>query len=86
MLKALREWLKVSPNPDFVLVNVKTGSPMSSLQITQNLTRLFKTHFDKSVGTTLLRHIVLTERFGKQLQDMEALADMGHDVQTALRI
>ena len=39
------------------------------------MTRLFKTHFDKSVGTTLLRHIVLTERFGKQLQDMEALAD-----------
>ena len=46
VLKALREWLKVSPNPDFVLVNVKTGSPMSSLQITQNLTRIFKLHFN----------------------------------------
>ena len=84
VLKALRDWLRVSPNPDYVLVNLKNKEPMTSLQITQNLTRLFKTHFDKSVGTTLLRHIVLTERFGKQLQDMEALADtMGHDVQTA---
>ena len=84
VLKALREWMKVSPNPDFVLVNVKTGSPMSSLQITQNLTRIFKQHFNKSVGSTLLRHIVLTEKFGKQLQEMESLADtMGHDVQTA---
>ena len=76
--------MKVSPNPDFVLVNVKTGSPMSSLQITQNLTRIFKLHFNKSVGSTLLRHIVLTEKFGKQLHEMESLADtMGHDVQTA---
>ena len=34
--------------------------------------------------TTLLRHIVLTEKFGKQLQEMEELADMmGHDVSTA---
>ena len=81
---AMRQWLRVSPNPDYILVNVKTGEPMSSLNITQNLTRIFKTHFDKSVSTTLLRHIVLTERFGKQLEQMEQLADvMGHDVSTA---
>jgi hypothetical protein len=84
VLKALRDWMRVSPNPDYVLVNVKSGEPMSSLQITQNLTRVFKARFDKSVGTTLLRHIVLTEKFGKQLQEMEELADMmGHDVSTA---
>jgi hypothetical protein len=76
--------MKVSPNPEYVLVNVKNGAPMTSLQITQNLTRVFKTRFNKSVGTTLLRHIVLTETFGKQLQDMEKMADiMGHDVATA---
>ena len=46
------------------MVNVKTGEPMTSLNITQNLTRIFKTHFGKSVSTTLLRHIVLTEKFG----------------------
>ena len=84
VMKALRDWMKVSPNPEYVLVNVKNGAPMTSLQITQNLTRVFKTRFNKSVGTTLLRHIVLTETFGKQLQDMEKMADiMGHDVATA---
>jgi len=83
-MAAMRQWLRVSPNPDYILVNVKTGEPMSSLNITQNLTRIFKTHFDKSVSTTLLRHIVLTERFGKQLEQMEQLADvMGHDLSTA---
>ena len=84
VVKALRDWMKVSPNPEYVLVNVKNGEPMSSLQITQNLTRVFKARFDKSVGTTLLRHIVLTEKFGKQLKEMEQMADvMGHDVSTA---
>ena len=84
VVKALRDWMKVSPNPEYVLVNVKNGEAMSSLQITQNLTRVFKARFDKSVGTTLLRHIVLTEKFGKQLKEMEQMADvMGHDVSTA---
>ena len=77
------QWLRVSSNPEYILVNVKTGEPMSSLNITQNLTRIFKTHFNKSVGTTLLRHIVLTEKFGKQLQEMEKADVMGHDVSTA---
>ena len=67
VLKAMKQWLSVSPNSEYILVNVKDGTPMSSLHITQNLTRIFKKHFNKSVGSTPLRHIVLTEKFGKQL-------------------
>ena len=60
---------------------------MSSLHITQTLTGIFKRHFNKSVGSTLLRHIVLTEKFGQQLEDMEQMADMMcHDVSTAHKI
>ena len=79
VLAAMRQWLSVSPNPEYILVNVKNGEPMSSLNITQTLTRIFKTHFNKNVSTTLLRHIVLTEKFGKQLQEMEAMADVKAD-------
>jgi hypothetical protein len=83
----MKQWLSVSPNSEYILVNVKDGTPMSSLHITQNLTRIFKKHFNKSVGSTLLRHIVLTEKFGKQLQDMELMADMmAHTVSTAHNI
>jgi hypothetical protein len=81
---AMRQWLYVLPNPEYILVNVKNGEPMTSLNITQTLTRIFKTHFNKNVSTTLLRHIVLTEKFGKQLQEMEQMADvMGHNISTA---
>jgi hypothetical protein len=27
VMKALRDWMKVSPNPEYVLVNVKNGTP-----------------------------------------------------------
>eukprot|EP01045_Picozoa_sp_COSAG04_P026605 COSAG04_NODE_3724_length_2581_cov_76.628928_2_plen_328_part_00 len=87
VVKAMKQWLAVSPNPEYILVNTKNGGPMSSLQITQNLTRIFKKSFGKSVGSTLLRHIVLTEKFGKQLEEMESMADMmAHDVSTAHKI
>jgi hypothetical protein len=36
----MRQWLAVSPNPVYILVNVKNGEPMSSLNITQTLTRI----------------------------------------------
>ena len=87
VLKAMRQWLEVSPNPDYILVNVKQKTPMSSLQITQNLIRIFKKNFNKNVGSTLLRHIVLTEKFGQQLQEMEDMADVCcHGVTTAHKV
>ena len=57
----MKQWLSLSPNSEYILVNVKDGTPMSSLHITQNFTRIFKKHFNKNVGSTLLRHIVLTD-------------------------
>eukprot|EP01046_Picozoa_sp_COSAG06_P000231 COSAG06_NODE_6_length_38168_cov_131.592398_30_plen_333_part_00 len=87
VVKAMNQWLTVSPDPTHILVNIKDGTSMSSLHITQNLTRIFKKHFQKSVGSTLLRHIVLTEKFGKQLEDMEHMADiMAHSVSTQQQI
>ena len=85
--KAMRIWLDISPNPDYILVNVKQSTAMSSLQITQNLLRIFKTNFNKNVGSTLLRHIVLTEKFAKQLEEMEHMADVCcHSVATAHKV
>ena len=52
-----------------------------------NTTQLKKKNFNKNVGSTLLRHIVLTEKFGQQLQEMEDMADVcGHEVSTAHKV
>ena len=44
VLKALREWLRVSPNQEFVLVNLKNKGPMNSLQIIQKFCGVWAGH------------------------------------------
>jgi hypothetical protein len=76
VIKYLRDWMKVSPNPDYALVNLRSAQPMTAIQITQNFLRIFEAEFGKRVSTTLLRHIVVTDTFGQVIQDMDAMADV----------
>ena len=79
----MRDWLKVSPNPEYILINLKTNKPMTSNQITQNFRRIFHNEFGKMVSTSLLRHIVVSHTFGKHIDDMDRMADiMLHSRQT----
>ena len=76
VIRYLRDWLKVSPNPDYALVNLRSGQPMTGVHITQNFLRIFENEFGKRVSTTLLRHIVVTDTFGQVIQDMDEMADV----------
>eukprot|EP01051_Picozoa_sp_SAG22_P008242 SAG22_NODE_616_length_8539_cov_5.330213_8_plen_324_part_00 len=76
VIRYMRDWLKASPNPDYALVNLKTGKPMNGLQITQTFLRIFQDEFNKKVSTSMLRHIVVTDTFGQVIQDMDELADV----------
>ena len=54
---------------------------------TMHITQAFNQFFDSAVGhplsTTMIRHIVDTEKFGQQLTEMEEFADMmGHSLST----
>eukprot|EP01047_Picozoa_sp_COSAG01_P027815 COSAG01_NODE_1849_length_9064_cov_212.400446_1_plen_322_part_00 len=83
VIRYMRDWLKVSPNPEYILVNLKNNKPMTANQITLNFKRIFVDEFGKKVSTTLLRHIVISHTFGKQIEDMNELADlMLHSKQT----
>jgi hypothetical protein len=76
VIRYMRDWLKVSPNPEYILINLKTNEPMTGLQITQNFLRMFGAEFNKKVSTTLLRHIVISDTFGKQIKDMDEMASV----------
>ena len=83
VIRYMRDWLKVSPSPEYILVNLKTGKPMTGLQITQNFLRIFQNEFDKKVSTTLLRHIVVSDTFGQAIKDMDSMAEiMMHSTKT----
>ena len=68
-----------------ILYNIKNKSSMSSEDITKSFNKLFmKFYPEKKISTTMLRHIILTEKYGKTLEEMRELAEiMGHDINTA---
>ena len=74
VLKYLRLWLKVSPNPEYVLINLKTEQPLTRLQLTQYFIRIFKDEFDKKISSTLLRKIVVSTKHGKAIRELDNLA------------
>ena len=83
---ALRLYLKHHPlkparygkNTMYPLLVKADGSPFSSVN---GITRLLHKIFKKKVGSSMLRHIYLTSKYGNQLDDMKTTAEkMGHSV------
>jgi hypothetical protein len=53
----------------------------SNLNSVNSITRMLNKIFGKKVGSSMLRHIFLSSKYGDQLKDMEETArDMGHSV------
>jgi len=60
-----------------LLVN-PDGTPLSSVN---SITRILNKIFHKKVGSSMLRHIYLTSKYGEELQDMKDTATaMGHSI------
>lgn len=88
IIKAFRLWHdKFNPNKEYLLINLNTNEPMTSHQLTITLTKLFKKYLDKNISTTMLRHIVLSEKFGDVKKEMKEMSEkMGHSVATQQQI
>ena len=88
IVKVFRLWQdKFNPNKEYLLININTNEPMTSHQLTLTLTKLFQKYLNKNISTTMLRHIVLSEKFGEVKSEMENMAEkMGHSVSTQQQI
>ena len=81
--KALKLWLKKIPNSDKTLfMDLSKGEERhaDSATITKILTTMSKREFEgKSVGSSLIRHMYLSSKYGETVKEMEKDADlMGH--------
>lgn len=66
---------------NFFLLNSRKD-PMNSNAVTKAFNRIFKP-YGKSVSTTMIRHIILTDKFGDTMKEAKEMADMmGHSVKT----
>jgi hypothetical protein len=75
----LNKWLKVN-NSGWLLVN-KDNSPMSPNQLSKYVTKTFSPLGKSGLGISMLRHIVISEKFPPQTEEKEELAEkMMHSV------
>ena len=81
--KALKLWLKRTPHSSLFVDYTKgldEGRPADSATITKILTTMSKREFGgKSIGSSLIRHMYLSSKYGETVKEMEKDADlMGH--------
>ena len=90
ILKTLiKNWIDISKS-DYLLINVSDGTPMSPNGITKNLNNLFQKYINKSISTSLLRSIFISNKYNDNTlnnHDKKELAEkMLHSKSTAENI
>jgi len=79
--KLIRSYLKI--NGMGVMFKSSTGKALSRNQLSQILIKYSKKYIGKSIGTTMLRKIVLSDKFGELKKEQEKMAQItGHSVAT----
>jgi len=80
--KLLRSYLRI--NGMGVLFKSSTGKPLSRNQLTQTLIKYSKRYMDgKSISTTMLRKIVLSDLFADKNKEQKEMAKItGHSIET----
>ena len=80
--KILRMYLRLTKtnNGDIVFTNFK-GEPISRNGISQLLIKTSKHYLDKSISSTMMRKIVLSDKFAEVNEEKQKMAEItGHDV------
>ena len=86
--KLLRFYIRVNKlsNGD-VLFTSSTGKPLSRNALSQLFLKTSKKYLDKSISTTMLRKIVLSDKFADVKKEQEEMAEItGHSVSTMNKV
>tara|TARA_R110001632_G_scaffold28651_1_gene76295 strand:+ start:710 stop:1627 length:918 start_codon:yes stop_codon:yes gene_type:complete len=78
----IRKLIKMNGESGYLIVNPKTDKPFTTNEYTRYLNSLFK-HTNKKISSTLLRNIVVSDKFGAITKEMKQTAkNMLHSSQT----
>ena len=79
--REIRKWLRVNKS-GFYLTNSKGNQPITANGITKLLNKLFKEHTGKNVSTSMIRHIYLSDKYSKELEEKKKDAhNFGHSLE-----
>jgi tetratricopeptide (TPR) repeat protein len=86
--KILRMYIRLTnKQPGDVLFVSSRNNPLTRNQISQLLLKTSKKYMNKAVSTTLMRKIVVSDKFGDVKKEQAELADiMGHSVATQNKV
>lgn len=80
--QTLSQFIKHHPHnkeKEYKLLVKQDGSALNTVNA---ITRVLNRIFERNIGSSMLRHIYLTSKYGAQLDDMKSTAkDMGHSVE-----
>lgn len=87
--KLLKEWIRINPT-NYLLISLKyNNEPMSPNGITKYLNKISNKHLNKTIGSSLLRSIYISEKHKgiKTINEKIKLAtNMAHTAKTAMNI
>jgi len=73
-------------NGDFMFTT-STGNPISANVGSQMLLKYSKRYLGKNISTTMIRHIVLSDKFGDVKKEMADMAEKtGHSTETMMNV
>ena len=86
--KLLRFYIRINKiKAGDVLFTSTTGKPLTRNALSQLLIKTTKKYMDKSISTTLLRKIVLSDKFSDAKKEMEDMSKItGHSTETMSKV
>ena len=82
LVSLLKDYLKHNTT-GWLIINEKTGTPLKSVGITRRLNRITEDRLGKKIGSNMIRHSYLSNKYAKNVEEMKKDSDiMGHSVET----
>ena len=88
LTKIMRSYIKLTGKKSGdALFTTSTGNPISANVGSQMLLKYSKRYLGKNISTTMIRHIVLSDKFSDTKKELEEMAEKtGHSVSTMLDV
>ena len=82
--KVIRLFLRKFSSRPYLFMNSSGDGPLTRNGLTKLMVNVFKQFYpDRSISTTMLRHVFLTHKYGQTLDDMKQDANnLGHSLKT----
>jgi hypothetical protein len=80
LIKVLKMWLRINKNENnYLFMKADRKTPLTASQLSKLIIKVFEKYTDKTVGSSMLRHVMLSDKYADTLKEMKQDSKiMGH--------